>query len=295
MIKKALLAGTLAAGLILPAFAERSLVQVKAGLILPPKPAIIKPENLEFSKHMLAMPFTMGMLAPKQASQIQFVGGNITSKAGATSGNSTIALNSGLTGGISSSVSNGDLVLAVFATGSTADRTLSITDGTNNYTLVGTELYSNDSTDTNLRVAYKFVSGDTSVTFGPTGSTNDAGAMAVYVFRGVHPTTPLDVAAVTDTNINTGAANPPSITPVTAGSFIVAIGASGSFSTYTFTSSELVSFRTVNGSGVNDITLGIGHKNDWTSGAFDPVAFGLSDADSTGNSWAAITLALRRA
>lgn len=63
MIKKALLAATVASGLIVPA---------QAGVYLPPKPklevsspAIIKPESLEYSKHMLAMPFTLGMLAPK--------------------------------------------------------------------------------------------------------------------------------------------------------------------------------------------------------------------------------------
>ncbi len=57
MIRKALLAATVATGLILPA---------AAGLYVSPKPAIVKPENLEFSKHMLlGMPITMGMLAPK--------------------------------------------------------------------------------------------------------------------------------------------------------------------------------------------------------------------------------------
>jgi hypothetical protein len=66
MINKALLAGTLAAGLIVPA-------QAKAGLILPPKPAIIKPENIEFSKHMLAMPFTMGMLPRKDGGTPSYI------------------------------------------------------------------------------------------------------------------------------------------------------------------------------------------------------------------------------
>jgi hypothetical protein len=72
MMKKALLASVLATGLILPA---------KAGVYLPPKPAIVKPENLEFSKHMLlGMPLTMGMLAPKAASSlvVAFTDVNIT-------------------------------------------------------------------------------------------------------------------------------------------------------------------------------------------------------------------------
>ena len=59
MIKNTLLAATIASGLIVPA---------KAGVYLPPKPAIIKPENIEFSKNMLAFPFTLGMLPGKGAS-----------------------------------------------------------------------------------------------------------------------------------------------------------------------------------------------------------------------------------
>lgn len=55
MINKALLAAGVAGGLIVP---------VGTGLIIPPKPSIIKPENVEFSKHMLlGMPLTMGMVA----------------------------------------------------------------------------------------------------------------------------------------------------------------------------------------------------------------------------------------
>jgi len=48
-----MLAATVASGLILPATAGGSLL---------PKPAIIKPQNIEFSKNLLAMPITMGML-----------------------------------------------------------------------------------------------------------------------------------------------------------------------------------------------------------------------------------------
>lgn len=59
MIRKALLAATLASGLIVPA---------TAGVYLPPKPAIVKPENIEFSKHLLAMPFTMGILSAGKGS-----------------------------------------------------------------------------------------------------------------------------------------------------------------------------------------------------------------------------------
>lgn len=226
---------------------------------------------------------------------IQFVGGATASKAGAASGTSTIALNSGLTGGIASSASSGDLVIAVFATGSNADRTLSITDGTNPYTLIGSELYSNGTTsDTNLRVAYKFITSDTSVTFDATGNVDDAGAMAVYVFRNVDTTTPLDVTVTTATATGSTKANPPSITPTTAGAFIVCIGAAGhQDGTITFTSSDLTDFLTVGSNDLYDASLGIGHIDNWTSGPFDAAAFGNSAVGDAISSWAALSLALR--
>jgi hypothetical protein len=161
---------------------------------------------------------------------------------------------------------------------------------------VGSEQYSDDDRDTNLRVAYKFVSGDTATTFGFTGSAQDAGAMAVYVFRGVDQTTPLDVAAQQTTGTDSALANPPSITPTTAGAFIVCIGAAGHLGgTGTFTSSDLTDFLTIGHNDTNDVTLGVGHKDDWTSGAFDAAAFGFSLSSGTSYSWAATTIALRPA
>ncbi len=228
---------------------------------------------------------------------IQFVGGAVANKVGDTSGTTTIALNSGLTGGIASAAANGDLVIAAFATGSTADRTLSITDGSSDYTLIATELYANDTYDTNLRVAYKFVSGDTATTFGTTGSTADAGAMAVYVFRNVDPTTPLDVAATTATATDTVAANPPAITPVTNGAVVVCVGAGGhsSFS-LTFSSGDLFGFQTTIGNDTQRATLGIGYRDVWPGSSFDAAPFGLvGNTDTSTDSSAAVSIALRPA
>lgn len=231
---------------------------------------------------------------------IQFVGGKTAAKVGATSGDSTIALNSGLTGGIGSAAQANDVVIAVFATGSTADRTLAITDGTNPYTLIASELYqAGTDYDTNLRVAYKRMGStpDASTTFGPTGNNSDAGAMAVYVFRGVDPTTPLDVTATTASGGSSSKANPPSITPSTSGAYIVCIGAAAHSDggSSVFTASGLVDFLTIGSNDTNDVMLGIGHKDDWSSGAFDCAAFGNSVFVffEFENSWAAMSIALR--
>lgn len=240
----------------------------------------------------------MGVLARKLLSinrGIEFVGAATDTKAGATSGNSTIALNSGLTGGTRSGVQNGDLVIAFFASWSTVDRTLSITDGTNPYTLIATELLGNDTTKTNLRVAYKFVSGDTDTRFGPTGATSDTGAMGVFVFSGVNSATPLDVAATTATGLNSPIADPPSITPSTAGAHIICIGAGAhSAGLQPYSSSDFDAFVSVQADLTRDISVGIGRKA-WTSGKFNPAAYSWSGFNDPSYSWAAMSVALRPA
>jgi len=226
---------------------------------------------------------------------IQFVGGAIAGKAGAASGNSTIPLNSGLTGGIASAAQSGDFVLAVFATGSAADRTLSITDGSADYTLIGSELYENHTlTDTNFRVAYKFITSDTDTTFGPTLNGFDAGAMSVLVFRNVDTASPLDVTPTTaqaNTNVDI---NYPSITPATPGAVLVFVGAGSGQSTDTPTEpggQGWEYFEAIYQSDTYGTALGVAVKTDWSSGAVDPSALNMGDR----NSMCAMSIALRPA
>jgi len=77
MMSRALLAATFASGLILPAQAE---------VYQSPRPSIIKPENIEFSKNLLAMPMTMGMLKSggRTRGAISYVGGGSSSSTTAT-------------------------------------------------------------------------------------------------------------------------------------------------------------------------------------------------------------------
>ena len=215
--------------------------------------------------------------------------------------NRVIDISSGLTGGIGSAALNGDFVLAVYSLGSDTDETLTITDGTNNYTLVGSELYIFDNEATNLRVAYKFITTDTSVTFGQTPSTIVDGVCSVFVLRGVNATTPLDVAVTTATGANSFLPNPPAITPITQGAQIIAIGAgavpAGAFNIYD-TPSDLVNFHSRHetaGAGGRSTIQGIGMKTDWVSGSFNPSAFTNASSDRTSSSWAAMTIALRPA
>lgn len=228
---------------------------------------------------------------------IQYVGGNTAAKAGATSGDTTIALNSGLTGGLAGAASSGDFVVASFGTGSGSaeDGTLSITDGTNPYTLMGSELFSSDNRSSNLRVGYKFITADTAVTFGPTSDVDHAGAMSVRVYRGVDTSSPMDVAVVTATGINTAIPNPAAITPTTAGAYIGVVASNGHrrfADTPVMSASDLTAFHYINSDDNEDCTLGAGHVA-WTSGAFDPAVWGWTGTDSVAESWCAVTYALR--
>lgn len=219
-----------------------------------------------------------------------FVGANFGGWIGPNSGSSTVSLTA-LTGGIDTAARSGDLVIAVYAVASAIDASLTITDGSTNYTLIASELYVDSSYDVNLRVAYKrLTSADASVTFGPTGASGNGGAGIVYVWRGVHATTPLDVTPTTATGTTGGGPNPPAITPVTPGAVVIAAGAGAAFTAPTLASSDLSGVYTMKQADSNDPTVLVGYKN-WDSGSFDPAAF----TGYTGNGWAALTLALRPA
>lgn len=229
---------------------------------------------------------------------IEFVGATITGRTGINVGTYPIQLDSGLTGGSRSSVQQGDLVIAVHAIGINGSFNPTIRDpSSNNYTQIHYEntagLY-----DVVLKVAYKFMGStpDTQTVFGNSGNSQFPFSYAVYVFSGVDQTTPLDVTVTTSSSAATAIPDPPSITPVTGGAYIVAVAAAGHVAgTITFTNSDLTDFVTNGQNDSYDVTLGIGHKPDWTSGAFDPAAWTFGAADTTNYSNVAVTIALRPA
>jgi hypothetical protein len=223
---------------------------------------------------------------------IQLVGYTTGTKAGSTSGTTTLSLTA-LTGGIGTAAQAGDLVVAFYSVSIAAasgDQTFSITDGTTEYSLI-TEVYAPGSYSANLRVAYKVMGGtpDTTTTFGPTTSGNSAGAMAVYVFRGVNASTPVDVAAVVATG-TTGTADPGGVTPATSGAFVVMAASFGSIVTGNMgQGGDLTSFTSTLGNDLIDTTLGVGISGP-TSSAFNPAALTDSQTHST---WGSVTFALR--
>lgn len=225
------------------------------------------------------------------ASSPTFVGSTTAAIAGGSSGTTNVSLTA-LTGGLASAPAADDLVIVYYGTGSNADRAIGVT--TAGYTEVA-ELFSSDSNATNLSANYKMMGAtpDTQVTVSATGSTLDAGAVAIHVWRNVNLASPLDVTSTTATGSNSVLCNPPAITPVTTGAVIVSGGAGAhSRGVQTYSSSDLSNFATVGANDVFDVTVGVGSAT-WTSGAFDPAAFTFSAADDANFSWAAVTLALR--
>lgn len=193
----------------------------------------------------------------------------------------------------------GDLVLVAVENASTVDRTQAQLTPSG-YTALHTDDYRNDSNDSNFLVSRKFMGStpDTSVAIPASNATTAGVAYAIYVFRGVNQTEPMDATPVVTGNINTGVANAAAITPVTAGAWIVVFGGAAVAAGAVFTNPAGMStttnhFRSATiTTTTNDANIGGAIYTAWTSGSYDPAAFGGSTSTNTG-SWSAVTLALR--
>ena len=190
---------------------------------------------------VLLPPFA-GLIMGSAAAGLQYVGG-MTGTGAANDRDVTFSLTS-LTGGIASQPAEDDIVIVAGQLEQGANRAVAITG----YDL-SLDLYSSDSYRTNMTVGYKVMGATPDTSFEVTSSgisSNNAWAVCAQVWRGVDTVTPMDVTQVTsDGNNNSGIPNPPSITPVTAGAIIIAMGASGSQNTTLFTNSELSNFLAV--------------------------------------------------
>lgn len=227
---------------------------------------------------------------------ISYVGGVASSRAGSTS-TTTQSLTS-LTGGSDSSPSEGDLVVVTVAVGSQGRNP---SCAISSWSTIGTQLNVTPTTyDTSLQVSYKFMtsSPDTQITIPSSGNIADGQAWCVHVFRGVDPTTPLDVTPQSATGSGTNSRpDGPAITPTTEGAWIVLCGggaASNNTTAYTAPSGYATNWRTANGADTNDGGACSGYYTGWTSGSHDPAAVGGGSVNSA-NSWCAWTIALRPA
>lgn len=198
-----------------------------------------------------------------------------------------------LTGGVGTAPIEGDFVVVVLS--HVGEFSASPYFTTSGYT-EQVDLLANDIHDTTLVVGTKFMGAtpDTEVVLDGSGNSLYGSTVMVHAWRGVDPSTPLDVAITTGTGTSSGIANAPSITPLTAGAQILVIGAAaGTYSSYLQnTGSALSNFLSARNNDTYNVSSAMGSVA-WTSGAYDPVAFTLAGADDTAWSWAAATIALR--
>lgn len=236
--------------------------------------------------NMIVAPARFGSAPP---AGIQYVGGNKLAVAPSTSGSLDLTA---LTGGLASSPSLNDYVVVTWSNSGTSDKNMALSSS--GYTELA-DLYANDNADVNLGVYIKKMVGSVDATVDVAAiAAVYGGVLIAEVWRGVDLTTPLDVAVTTATGVDTALANPPSITPTTAGAVIIACGAAGAQNgtgnnASNFASSDLTAFQTT----FQPFTNGGMGYHEWTSGAFDPAAW--TCADNIRSSWAAATLVLRPA
>jgi hypothetical protein len=192
-------------------------------------------------------------------------------------------------------VQAGDLIVVAFSRASNTTRPPTVTS--TGYSTAAA-VFSNSSADTSFYVYYKImdtVPDDSFVHTNISGST-DGNFTTLEVWRGADVSNPMDVSPVTAQGTNTRLVNPGAITPITAGSKILVIGASStsnisadalsmSYGSSQFPYSANKSAYKVDGNRA---------YVDWTGGTYDPAAFTCTN-NQTGDSWASVTIALRPA
>jgi hypothetical protein len=227
---------------------------------------------------------------------IEYVGGTSNTGTGASI---NLTVNSGLTGGIGSAAAPGDIIVVFWGFGGTTNATMTVSSPAG-YSVIS-DLYSNDTWDSNFGFAYKVQGStpDTTVTVNSSNSASYGGGAVAMVFRGVEPTNPLDQTTATNSasNQSSSAADPPSITPQTPGAWVVAGGigmqttAGAAFTTpANMDTTDAISVKS-DGT-TSDAGVFGAYYSGWTSGAFDPNAV-TGGTTSASSSHASVTLALR--
>jgi hypothetical protein len=137
-------------------------------------------------------------------------------------------------------------------------------------------------------LSYKFMGGSPDTYFPvPSMSASSGVAAVVMVFRGVNTSTPLDTTTTTATG-GSGDPDCPSITTVTDGAFVVAVGC---LDDDAITSCTISGYSDVDFAGIVAISAMMAYKNVATAGAENPAAFVTNGDDA----WISFSVALRPA
>lgn len=196
------------------------------------------------------------------------------------------------------SMQENDLVVVAYAIGDNDNTDFVMAMVTAGYTKVA-DLHISGTQDVDLGVFWKKMgaSPDASAEVDGQGGADAAVAAVAMVFRGVDPTTPMDVTPAGTFGLITMHPNPLSLTHNNpAGVWTVIVGASGhtrgGAGTYTFPTGYTVNALERGADDASDVTVGMGYRTD-PANPEDPGVMTHSGADSIGFSWDAVTLALR--
>ena len=222
-----------------------------------------------------------------------FVGGNKVENI--NGGGGSLSLTS-LTGGLSSAPAAGDVIIVAAAYGIQSLRDASWPPS--GFTSLA-DLVSDDSFDCRLKVAYKVATGsETSININGTANVTDAAGACVHVWRNISNSTPIDVTTTTATGIDAAQPDPPAITPTTAGAIIIVIGGAGGGTLAAFSGPSMTGglayLFDAWAADTQDGHCAMYAKTNWTSGAFNPVAFSGGGGAGT-SAWCAATVVLRPA
>jgi hypothetical protein len=225
---------------------------------------------------------------------ITYVGGKVVPIAASASTTTTVSLTD-----LGGSLAENDVIIVAYAVSSGFDAPVEMGVSTSGYSAI--DLVSADTIATTMQMSVSAkrmgASPDASVNISPTTSISYPGVVLIQAWRGVDTSTAFDVASTTAALDGTFLANPPSITPVTAGAVVAAFGASGSAtSAGRYTSPDLSNFQSGAGGPAGGVEAHIGGGSiAYTGSAVDPAQFGLAQTDSTDYAAVALTLALRPA
>lgn len=225
---------------------------------------------------------------------IQYVGGKVVSITPSVSNNTTISLTN-LTGGLSSEVQTGDVVIVSYVIGDTGEAYRNPNVTSNTYTALAT-LFSNDGSETSLYSGYKVMEAtpDTSVTVTPTTATGRGGVVAIQAYRYCDSNFPIQQPANTAIILDTVRPTPPTITPWDALSVAVIVGAGAhTRGNIAYTTTGLTSFISSGSTNTTtDASIGMGFR-EINFGSYSPSRFDFASTDSNLFSSAALSVALK--
>jgi hypothetical protein len=234
---------------------------------------------------MLRLNQLIGFGAGGFSGKVEYVGGRTATRAGATSGVTTMSL-SGLTGGIDTVALPDDFIVFYGGAGDEGSSDVYSPE----LKLAYVDAATSSSPDITAMLQYGFVDALTQITVEASGLATNAQAMALKVFRGVDRNAPFDVKPTRSSLSTSGNANALAITPITPGSAIVACGAvEGTTSGVTI--SNMDGLIHASSSDTYSASVAMAHLLDWKEGSFDPAQF----TNLSGNSRIAYSLALRPA